>query len=153
MISLLSLVLVAIIALHSIEIEPYKSMYHLSAACFSAMIDRSSERLLIPQRGRAGPRVGTARRGGGGGIRGGGRDDLGGGGRRGLGASGAGRGGGGRGGGRGRPGAGGAAGAEGVAGAAGLGRGGGRVEFGQAEIERDIEKGKRRRDKVERGLI
>jgi hypothetical protein len=74
MISLLSLVLVAIIALHSIEIEPYKSMYHLSAACFSAMIDRSSERLLIPQRGRAGPRVGTARRGGGGGIRGGGGD-------------------------------------------------------------------------------
>jgi hypothetical protein len=45
------------------------------------------------------------------------------------------------------------AGAEGVAGAAGLGRGGGRVEFDQAETERDIEKGKRRRDKVERGLI
>jgi hypothetical protein len=86
MISLLSLVLVAIIALHSIEIEPYKSMYHLPAACFSATIDRSSERLLIPQRGRAGPRAGTAGRGEGGrggGIRGGGRDDLGGGGRRG----------------------------------------------------------------------
>jgi hypothetical protein len=59
----------------------------------------------------------------------------------------------GRGGGRGRPGMGGAAGAEGMAGAAGLGRGGVRVEFGQAETERDIEKGKRRRDKVERGLI
>jgi hypothetical protein len=84
MISLLSLVLVAIIALHSIEIEPYKSMYHLPAACFSATIDRSSERLLIPQRGRAR----TAWRGGGG--RGGGRDDLGGGGRRGPGAAGGG---------------------------------------------------------------
>jgi hypothetical protein len=121
MISLLSLVLVAIIALHSIEIEPYKSMYHLRAACFLATIDRSSQRLLIPQWGRAGPRARTAGRGGcgrGGGICGGGRDDFGGGGRRGLGASGAGRGGGGRGRdrGRGQPGEGGAAGAEGEAG-------------------------------------
>jgi hypothetical protein len=43
---------VAIIALHSIEIEPYKSticICHLPAACFSATIDRSSERLLIPR--------------------------------------------------------------------------------------------------------
>jgi hypothetical protein len=54
--------------------------------------------------------------------------------------------------GRARPGAGGAARAEGAAGAAGRGRGGGRVEFGQAETERDVEKGKRRRDKVEGGL-